>query len=453
MGENLFKKILIANRGEIAVRIIRACREIGVATVAVYSEADRNSLHVDLADETVCIGPARARDSYLNTKNIISATVLTGAEAIHPGFGFLAENSKFAEMCKACHIAFIGPDPEVIEMMGNKAKARQIMGQAGVPIVPGIEGVLANFKQAEASAERIGYPVMLKASAGGGGKGIRIVWSRDELKKAYDMAKKEAQAAFDDDSMYLEKYLVEPRHIEFQILADHYGNVIHLGERDCSIQRRNQKVIEEAPSTVLSDELRRKMGDTAVRAAQAVGYKSAGTIEFLVDNNGGYYFMEMNTRIQVEHPVTELVTGIDIVKEQLKIASGEQLNIRQDDVHIQGHAIECRINAENPALGFRPSPGKVNILLWPGGNGVRLDSALYNGYDIPPTYDSMIAKLITHGQDRNEAISKMRRALDEFIIEGIDTNIEFLFQILNNPKFRSAEIDTSFIAKEFDYGA
>jgi len=453
VGENLVKKILIANRGEIAVRIIRACREIGVATVAVYSEADRNSLHVDLADETVCIGPARARDSYLNTKNIISATVLTGAEAIHPGFGFLAENSKFAEMCKACHIAFIGPDPEVIEMMGNKAKARQIMGQAGVPIVPGIEGVLANFKQAEASAERIGYPVMLKASAGGGGKGIRIVWSRDELKKAYDMAKKEAQAAFDDDSMYLEKYLVEPRHIEFQILADHYGNVIHLGERDCSIQRRNQKVIEEAPSTVLSDELRRKMGDTAVRAAQAVGYKSAGTIEFLVDNNGGYYFMEMNTRIQVEHPVTELVTGIDIVKEQLKIASGEQLNIRQDDVHIQGHAIECRINAENPALGFRPSPGKVNILLWPGGNGVRLDSALYNGYDIPPTYDSMIAKLITHGQDRNEAISKMRRALDEFIIEGIDTNIEFLFQILNNPKFRSAEIDTSFIAKEFDYGA
>ncbi|NBJ14297.1 MAG: acetyl-CoA carboxylase biotin carboxylase subunit [Dehalobacter sp. 4CP] len=449
----MFKKILIANRGEIAVRIIRACREIGVATVAVYSEADRNSLHVDLADETVCIGPARARDSYLNTKNIISATVLTGAEAIHPGFGFLAENSKFAEMCKACHIAFIGPDPEVIEMMGNKAKARQIMGQAGVPIVPGIEGVLANFKQAEASAERIGYPVMLKASAGGGGKGIRIVWSRDELKKAYDMAKKEAQAAFDDDSMYLEKYLVEPRHIEFQILADHYGNVIHLGERDCSIQRRNQKVIEEAPSTVLSDELRRKMGDTAVRAAQAVGYKSAGTIEFLVDNNGGYYFMEMNTRIQVEHPVTELVTGIDIVKEQLKIASGEQLNIRQDDVHIQGHAIECRINAENPALGFRPSPGKVNILLLPGGNGVRLDSALYSGYDIPPTYDSMIAKLITHGKDRNEAISKMRRALDEFIIEGIDTNIEFLFQILNNPKFRSAEIDTSFIAKEFDYGA
>ncbi|EQB20391.1 Biotin carboxylase of acetyl-CoA carboxylase [Dehalobacter sp. UNSWDHB] len=449
----MFKKILIANRGEIAVRIIRACREIGVTTVAVYSEADRNSLHVDLADEAVCIGPARAKDSYLNTKNIISATVLTGAEAIHPGFGFLAENSKFAEMCKACHIAFIGPDPEVIEMMGNKAKARQIMGQAGVPLVPGIEGVLANFKQAEASAERIGYPVMLKASAGGGGKGIRIVWSRDELKKAYDMAKKEAQAAFDDDSMYLEKYLVEPRHIEFQILADHYGNVIHLGERDCSIQRRNQKVIEEAPSTVLSDELRQKMGDTAVRAAQAVGYKSAGTIEFLLDNNGDYYFMEMNTRIQVEHPVTELVTGIDIVKEQLKIASGEQLNIRQDDVQVHGHAIECRINAENPALGFRPSPGKVNILFWPGGNGVRLDSALYSGYDIPPTYDSMIAKLITHGQDRNEAIGKMRRALDEFIIEGIDTNIEFLFQILNNPKFIRAEIDTSFIAKEFDYGA
>lgn len=447
----MFNKILIANRGEIAVRIIRACRELGIQTVAVYSEADREALHVDLADQAVCIGPARAKESYLNTENIISATVLTGAEAIHPGFGFLAENSKFAEMCRECNITFIGPTPEVIESMGNKAKARQMMSAAGVPIIPGVEGILQDFKHTVKVAKSLGYPVMLKASAGGGGKGIRIVRSAEELKKAYDTARTEAKAAFNNDDLYLEKLIEEPRHIEFQILADNYGQVIHLGERDCSIQRLNQKVIEEAPSTALNPKQREKMGEAAIRAAKAVGYQSAGTVEFLVDKNGSFYFMEMNTRIQVEHPVTELVTGIDIVQEQIKIAAGEKLSIKQEDVRIKGHAVECRINAENPSWGFRPSPGKANILLWPGGSGVRLDSALYNGYTIPPNYDSMIAKLITYGRDRHEALSKMRRALAEFIIEGIDTNIEFLFQILNNENFINGQIDTSFLSKEFNF--
>lgn len=447
----MFNKILIANRGEIAVRIIRACRELGIQTVAVYSEADREALHVDLADQAVCIGPARAKESYLNTENIISATVLTGAEAIHPGFGFLAENSKFAEMCRECNITFIGPTPEVIESMGNKAKARQMMSAAGVPIIPGVEGILQDFKHTVKVAKSLGYPVMLKASAGGGGKGIRIVRSAEELKKAYDTARSEAKAAFNNDALYLEKLIEEPRHIEFQILGDNYGQVIHLGERDCSIQRLNQKVIEEAPSTALTPKQREKMGEAAIRAAKAVGYQSAGTVEFLVDKNGSFYFMEMNTRIQVEHPVTELVTGIDIVQEQIKIAAGEKLGIKQEDVRIKGHAVECRINAENPSLGFRPSPGKIDILLWPGGSGVRIDSALYNGYTIPPNYDSMIAKLITHGRDRHEALSKMRRALAEFIIEGIDTNIEFLFQILNNENFINGQIDTSFLAKEFNF--
>lgn len=448
----MFNKILVANRGEIAVRVIRACREMGIRTVAVYSEIDRHALHVDLADEAVCIGPARARDSYLNAENIISATVLTGAEAIHPGFGFLSENSKFAEMCRECNIVFIGPDPEVIEMMGSKARAREIMTAAGVPVVPGINGILKDLEQAVSAAEEIGYPVILKASAGGGGKGIRIVYDREELKKAYETAKTEAKAAFNDDTMYMEKFLLAPRHIEFQILADNYGHTIHLGERDCSVQRRNQKIIEEAPSNILSADLRDKMGEAAVKAAQAVGYKNAGTVEFLVDETGSYYFMEMNTRIQVEHPVTEFVTGIDLVQEQIKIASGEPLAVRQEDVVIKGHAIECRINAENPSKGFRPSPGKANILLWPGGSGVRLDSALYNGYEIPPSYDSMIAKLICYGRNREEALARMRRALDEFIIEGIDTNIEFLFNILSNEKFISGEFDTSFIKKEFNIG-
>lgn len=446
----MFNKILVANRGEIAVRIIRACREMGIRTVAVYSEIDRNALHVDLADEAVCIGPARARNSYLNTENIISATVLTGAEAIHPGFGFLAENSKFAEMCQACNITFIGPDPEVIEMMGNKAKARQMMLLADVPVVPGVDGTLEDFEHAVKAADIIGYPVMLKASAGGGGKGIRVVRTADELKKAYDTAKTEAKAAFNDDAMYMEKYLEGPRHIEFQILADHFGTVIHLGERDCSIQRRNQKMIEEAPSVMLTSELRKRMGEAAVRAAKTVGYKNAGTVEFLVDKNGAFYFMEMNTRIQVEHPVTEMVTGIDIVQEQIRIAAGNKLEISQEDVIIKGYAVECRINAENPSQGFRPSPGKTSILLWPGGSGVRFDTALYNGYEIPPTYDSMIGKLITYGRNRDEALHKMRRALSELIIEGIDTNIEFLFQILNNEKFVASDIDTSFIAQEFN---
>ncbi len=423
---------------------------MGIQTVAVYSEIDRHALHVDLADEAVCIGPARARDSYLNAENIISATVLTGAEAIHPGFGFLAENSKFAEMCKECNIVFIGPDSEVIEMMGNKSRARQLMTEAGVPVVPGVNGILKDLEQAISAARNIGYPVILKASAGGGGKGIRIVHDEEDLKKAFETAKTEAKAAFNDDSMYMEKYLIAPRHIEFQILADNYGRVIHLGERDCSIQRRNQKVIEEAPSNILSDELRTKMGDAAVQAAVAVGYKNAGTVEFLVDKKGNFYFMEMNTRIQVEHPVTELVTGVDLVQEQIRIAAGEQLTISQQEVTIKGHAIECRINAENPSKGFRPSPGKVEIQLWPGGSGVRLDSALYNGYEIPPNYDSMIAKLICYGRDRDEALHKMRRALDEFIIEGIDTNIEFIFDILSHDKFISGEFDTSFIKEEFN---
>ncbi len=446
----MFNKILVANRGEIAVRVIRACREMGIQTVAVYSEIDRHALHVDLADEAVCIGPARARDSYLNAENIISATVLTGAEAIHPGFGFLAENSKFAEMCKECNIVFIGPDSEVIEMMGNKSKARQLMTEAGVPVVPGVDGILKDLEHATSAAQDIGYPIILKASAGGGGKGIRIVYDEEELKKAFETAKTEAKAAFNDDSMYMEKYLIAPRHIEFQILADNYGSIIHLGERDCSVQRRNQKVIEEAPSNILSDELRTKMGEAAVQAAVAVGYRNAGTVEFLVDKNNNYYFMEMNTRIQVEHPVTELVTGVDLVQEQIRIATGEKLTISQQEVTIKGHAIECRINAENPSKGFRPSPGKVEIQLWPGGSGVRLDSALYNGYEIPPNYDSMIAKLICYGRNRDEALHKMRRALDEFIIEGIDTNIEFIFDILSHDKFISGEFDTSFIKNEFN---
>lgn len=446
----MFKRILIANRGEIAVRIIRACRELGIETVAVYSEVDREALHVLLADQAVCIGPARARDSYLNAKNIISATVLTGAEAIHPGFGFLAENSKFAEMCQECNITFIGPKAETIATMGNKVKARQLMSEAGIPVVPGVEGVIKNFKHAAKAAKEIGYPVMLKAAAGGGGRGIRIVHSAEDLKKAYETAKAEAQAAFNDDDMYLEKFIEEPRHIEFQILADHYGHVIHLGERDCSIQRRNQKIIEEAPSTILTPKLRKKIGETAVRAAQAVDYQNAGTIEFLVDKNGSFYFMEMNTRIQVEHPVTEMITGIDLIQEQIRIAAGQRLRYNQQDVILNGHAIECRINAENPALGFRPSPGKVQITLWPGGKGIRLDSALYNGYEIPPTYDSMIAKLIAYGKDRNEALSIMGRALEEFVIEGIDTNIDFLFTILNHEKFITGQIDTGFIAREFN---
>jgi acetyl-CoA carboxylase biotin carboxylase subunit len=441
----MFKKILIANRGEIAVRIIRACREMGIITVAVYSEADREALHVQLADEAVCIGSAASKDSYLNIQNIISATVLTGAEAIHPGFGFLSENSKFAKMCKECNITFIGPDAESIEMMGNKARAREVMMEAGVPVIPGTEGALKSEDYAAEMAEIIGYPVMIKAAAGGGGRGIRIVHNKAELSKAYNTAKTEAQACFGDDTLYMEKFIDKPHDIEFQILGDKHGNIIHLGERECSIQRRNQKVLEEAPSALLTPELRNRMGAAAVKAAKEVGYYNAGTIEFLVDSNLEFYFMEMNTRVQVEHPITELITGIDIVKQQIRIAAGEKLDIKQEDIKLRGHAIECRINAEDPNKDFRPSPGKIIGLNMPGGPGVRIDSAVYQGYTIPPHYDSMIAKLIVHSEDRSNAISRMKRALGELLIEGVTTNVDFQFEILCDDRFVKGQYDTSFL--------
>ncbi len=445
----MFQKILIANRGEIAVRIIRACREMGIQTVAVFSEPDRDALHTQLADEAVCIGPAKAQDSYLNMQNIISAAVATKAQAIHPGFGFLAENSIFAGMCAECNIKFIGPDSSIIDAMGNKSNARELMIKAGVPVIPGSDGVVENAEKAKEVAKRLGYPVMVKASAGGGGKGIRIVRSEEELEDAYESAKSETKAAFGDDTMYMEKVIENARHIEIQILGDEHGNVIHLGERDCSLQRRNQKVLEESPSPVLPEETRKAMGEAAVRAAKAVGYKSAGTIEFLYDREGKFYFMEMNTRIQVEHPVTEMVTGIDIVKEQIKIAEGSVLDIKQSDVKIMGHAIECRINAENPDRNFAPSPGTIDYLLVPGGTlGVRVDSAVYAGCSILPYYDSMIAKVITYGNTRAEAIEKMRRCLYEFVIEGVDTNIEFQEKILTNEKYLEGLFDTGFIARE-----
>ena len=444
----MFKKILVANRGEIAVRIIRACREMGIQTVAIYSEADKDALHTQLADEAVCVGPAPSRDSYLNEKNILSATILKGAEAIHPGFGFLSENSKFAKMCEECNIKFIGPSSDNIENMGNKSKAKDIMISAKVPVVPGSKGIVKDEKEALKIANSIGYPIMIKASAGGGGKGIRIVRNAEEVVKEFNTARSEAKISFNDDSMYIEKFVEKPRHIEIQIIGDNYGNVVYLGERECSVQRKNQKVLEEAPSVALTVELRKQMGETAARAAKAIGYKNAGTIEFLVDKDLNFYFMEMNTRIQVEHPVTEMVTGIDLIKEQINIAYGEPLKITQEDVVLRGHAIECRINAENPYKNFMPSPGEIKSLFVPGGNGVRLDSGVYQGYKIPPVYDSMIGKLIVHGKDRNEAINKMKRALSEFVIEGIHTNIDLHLEILTNEKFISGDFDTSFIASE-----
>jgi acetyl-CoA carboxylase biotin carboxylase subunit len=444
----MFKKILVANRGEIAVRIIRACREMGIQTVAIYSEADKDALHTQLADEAVCVGPAPSRDSYLNEKNILSATILKGAEAIHPGFGFLSENAKFAKMCEECNIKFIGPSSENIENMGNKSKAKDIMINAKVPVVPGSKGIVKDEKEALKIANSIGYPIMIKASAGGGGKGIRIVRSSEDVVKEFNTARTEAKISFNDDSMYIEKFVEKPRHIEIQILGDNYGNVVYLGERECSVQRKNQKVLEEAPSVALTEELRKQMGETAARAAKAIGYKNAGTIEFLVDKELNFYFMEMNTRIQVEHPVTEMVTGIDLIKEQIKIAYGEPLKLKQEDIVLRGHAIECRINAENPYKNFMPSPGEIKNLFIPGGNGVRLDSGVYQGYKIPPVYDSMIGKLIVHGKDRNEAINKMKRALSEFVIEGIHTNIDLHLEILSNEKFVSGDFDTSFIASE-----
>ncbi len=445
----MLKKVLIANRGEIAVRIIRACREMGIRTVAIYSEADKDALHVRLADEAVCIGPAPSNKSYLNVKAILEAACLTGADSIHPGFGFLSENASFAKICQDMGIKFIGPDYKLIELLGNKSKAKETMKRAGVPVVPGSDGLIYSKEQAVNLAEQIKYPVMLKASAGGGGRGIRIAYSKEELEKEYDIVKQEAKVAFNDDSLYLEKFVENPRHVEIQILADEHGNCIHLGERDCSVQRRNQKVLEETPSGILDEKTRNEMGKVAVKAVKEIGYTNAGTIEFLVDKNRDFYFMEMNTRVQVEHPVTEMVTGVDIIKEQIKIASGETLQYKQEDIKFEGHSMEVRINAENPDKNFMPSPGKITGLHIPGGNGVRVDTAIYSGYTVPPTYDSMLAKLIVHGKDREESIAKMKSAVAEFVIEGITTNIDFLLKILENENFKTNNYDTSFIKKEF----
>lgn len=441
----MIKKILIANRGEIAVRIIRACRELGIETVAVYSTADEEALHTQLADEAVCIGPAPSKASYLNMENIISATLVSGADAIHPGFGFLSENTKFVEMCEKCKITFIGPSSKLIHAMGNKSEARTTMMKAGVPVIPGTKDPVYDAASALKIAEGIGFPVMIKASSGGGGKGMRVSKSAEDFAENFNMAQMESVNAFADNTMYIEKFIENPRHIEFQVLADKFGNVIHLGERDCSIQRRHQKVLEEAPSCAINDELRARMGETAVRAAKAVGYENAGTIEFLLDSNKDFYFMEMNTRIQVEHPVTEMVTDTDLIKEQIRIASGLPLSMKQEDVRVSGHAIECRINAENPEKNFRPCPGVIEDVHIPGGNGIRVDTAIYPGYEIPPYYDSMIAKLIVRGRTRQEAIDKMRSALGEFIVQGIDTNLDFEYEIINHPRFCSGDIDTGFI--------
>lgn len=446
----MFSKILIANRGEIAVRIIRACREMGIQTVAVYSEADKEALHTELADEAICIGPAKAADSYLNVQQILSAAIVTKAEAIHPGFGFLSENSQFAAMCEEINVTFIGPKSETIDAMGNKINARRLMIEAGVPVIPGSDGAISSIDEAIEIAESIGYPVMLKAAAGGGGKGIRKVMNKEELAPHFTSAQQEAKAAFGNDEMYIEKIIYPARHIEVQILGDNYGHVIHLGERDCSLQRNNQKVLEEAPSVAITDEKRQEIGTAAVQAAKAVSYRNAGTIEFLMDRSGAFYFMEMNTRIQVEHPITEMVTGVDLVKKQLEIASGEKLTLNQEDIVIQGHAIECRINAENPAFNFAPSPGKIKNLLLPGGGlGLRVDSAMYSGYTIPPYYDSMIAKVIVHGETRLEALMKMQRALSEFVTDGITTNVEFQMDLISHPNVVAGDYTTAFLQEEF----
>lgn len=443
-------KILIANRGEIAVRIIRACKEMNIKTVAVYSEVDKDALHTKLADEAVCIGPAVPTKSYLNMKNIIEAACITKADSIHPGFGFLSENSQFAKICEESNIKFIGPSSDVIDLLGNKSNAKKLMKEAGVPVIPGSDGSVENVDTAIKIAEKIGYPVMLKAAAGGGGKGIRIANNKQELEDNYNIVKQEAKISFNDDEIYIEKFVKNPRHVEIQILADEHGNVIHLGERDCSIQRNHQKMIEETSSTAVDDKLRKKMGEAAVKAAKVANYSSCGTVEFLVDSDKNFYFMEMNTRIQVEHPITEMRTGIDIVKSQIKIAAGEELKIKQKDVEFKGHSIECRINAENPKKKFMPCPGKITGLNLPGGNGIRIDSAIYEGYTIPPNYDSMIAKIIVFGANRNEAVSKMKRALEELVIEGVETNRDFLFEIIRNPDFIRGNFDTSFIEKKMN---
>lgn len=445
----MLKKVLIANRGEIAVRIIRACREMGIRTVAIYSEVDKNALHTKLADEAVCIGPAPSNKSYLNMKGILEAACLTGADSIHPGFGFLSENSNFAKICEEMGIKFIGPNYKLIELLGNKSKAKETMKRAGVPVVPGSDGLIYSKEQALTLAEQIKYPVMLKASAGGGGRGIRVAYNKDELEKEYDLVKQEAKISFNDDSIYLEKFVENPRHVEIQVLGDEHGNAVHLGERDCSVQRRNQKVLEETPSGILDEKTRKKMGEVAVKAVKEIGYTNAGTIEFLVDKNKDFYFMEMNTRVQVEHPVTEMVTGIDIIKEQIKIASGEKLSFEQKDIVFTGHSMEARINAENPDKNFMPCPGTITELHLPGGNGVRIDTAIYTGYTIPPTYDSMIAKIIVHGKDRNESIAKLKSAISELVVDGITTNTDFILKILDDEDFKKNNYDTSFIAKKF----
>lgn len=445
----MFSKILIANRGEIAVRIIRACREMGIRTVAVYSEADRDALHTQLADEAVCIGRAPSSDSYLNMERILSATVATKAQAIHPGFGFLSENSRFVEMCRKCNVTFIGPSAEVISRMGNKSQAKNTMRQAGVPVVPGTEEPVFTVEEAKKAARQIGYPIMIKASSGGGGKGMRVAANEEEFEKLFGTAQQESIRSFADDTMYLERFVECPRHVEVQVVADRFGNVVHLGERDCSIQRRHQKMIEESPCVALSEELRKKMGDTAVRAAKAVGYESTGTIEFLLDKSGEFYFMEMNTRIQVEHPVSEFVSGVDLIKEQIRVAAGEPLSVSQEDITLRGHAIECRINAEDPSRHFMPCPGTVTNLHLPGGNGVRMDTAVFNGYTIPPNYDSMIVKVIVYDRDRQSAIKKMVSTLGEVVIEGVKTNIDFLYELLNNPDFQEGNITTGFIPEHY----
>jgi len=446
----LFTRILIANRGEIALRVIRACQEMGIESVAVYSEADRDSLHVKMADEAVCIGGAPASQSYLHVANIISAAINLGCQAIHPGYGFLAENAYFAQLCHANGIKFIGPSASVIELLGDKVKGKEIAQQVGVPVVPGSEGAAGSLENTIVLAESIGYPIIIKASAGGGGRGMRLAHNKAALKEALGMARLEAGAAFGNDEVYIEKYIEEPRHIEVQILGDEHGNIIHLGERDCSLQRRHQKLLEESPSSFVDEELRARLGEAAVKAARATNYYSAGTVEFLVDKNKNFYFIEMNTRVQVEHPVTEMVTGIDIVKEQIRIAAGEQLGYRQEEVRFNGWAIECRINAEDPSSDFRPSPGLVSNYLPPGGPGIRVDSCVYTGYNIPPYYDSMIAKIIAWGRDRDEAIARMRRALLEFTVTDVETTIPFHLQVLDNAFFRRGEVYTNFISRRMN---
>ncbi len=443
----MFKKVLIANRGEIALRVIRACRELGIQTVAVYSEADRESLHVRFADDDVCIGPAPARESYLRIPRLIAAAEITGADAIHPGYGFLAENAEFAETCAASNITFIGPTPEQIRVMGDKAAARKAMADVGVPIIPGTPGGVEDPEEALTLAREIGFPVIIKAAAGGGGKGMRVAKDADDFARSFQLARSEALSAFGNGEVYVEKYLARPRHIEFQILGDKHGNTIHLGERDCSVQRRHQKLIEEAPSPIMTPELREQMGEAAVRGAKSIRYVGAGTIEMLYNEDGSFYFMEMNTRIQVEHPVTEMLTGVDLVKEQIRVAAGERLSVKELPP-LRGHVIECRVNAEDPARNFQPSPGKIEVFHPPGGPGVRLDTHVYAGYTVPPFYDSLIAKLVVQGRDRQEAIRRMHMALESFIIEGVTTTIPFLGRVMMHKKFQAGDVDTKFLERE-----